>query len=215
MKRVTEWHEQMQDASREIADWREEGMQQTDEHGDTFECAEWSDDDATFSDEEARPLPELPSLPPPPDVPTHIQTLTTAVQAFIHHLQKIYPPLIKRRLKYFPAPTRTSSPTVWPSPAQCEAFDALMVKAEHIPGGVDDLAAALFRWGVDGEDGVTGCISTIKYKAKELAGVMVECWDAEGKGRGKQKEDKVGEWVRQWADMLEEWEFEGMDGKEE
>ena len=186
-----------------------------DDDDDIFEPVQWSDDDpddvdAANSDIEDSPFPTAPSVAIRPPVPAHIPRLTIAIQAFLQHLQKIYPPLIKRRLKRFPAPTRTSPPTAWPTPAQCEAFDALIEPAEVIPGVVDDLVGALYRWDIDGEEGVRSWVEIIKEEANQLAQAMEPDWGV-GEGAGKEQENKVGEWVRQWADMLEKWEFEGMD----
>ncbi|MCJ1361379.1 hypothetical protein MMC16_000478 [Acarospora aff. strigata] len=177
VQQAQEYKNLLQDAITELKDWREGGQATEPDFSDDFEDSGLEEDPLNF----AEAMPE--------DDPLLRAQVETAVKT-LQHVHLIYPPIIKRRLKRFPATPPTPTLHRQGKP-RLEVLDEVMGSLKLIPEEVDELAAACYQ---QNREDIKSQLASVRKLAVKTMEVLSLNWEDEP--------DEFTSWSKKWLDMM-------------
>jgi hypothetical protein len=195
------WRELLNDAIEELVDWIET-KPEADE--DDEELSNELKRTSIKDKEKASSVQGLNSRPSSPNSSTdslgfHLSPEIIPVAkhsiALLKHVQLLFPPIIKRRLKRFPDFKAQTEPNSIPPINQLQRLDKISQAGEKLSHYVDDVAGSLYE---NEEDEVQKYSTQLLETARTLIEDATLAWDG--------GDDEFTKWVPQWTKKLAELE---------
>lgn len=177
VQQAQEYRDLLQDAITELREWKEEGK------GMDPNCSGPDEDSASEED----PF-RMPSAIPEDDPILRAQV--EEVVKKLRHIDLIYPPIIKRRLKRLPL---VSSLTERSENTQLDVLDEVIGYLKLIPAEVDELAGFCYQ---QNHEEITSQLAKVcDLAAKTMARLSLN-WQAES--------DEFTKWSKRWLEMMDQ-----------
>jgi len=122
-----------------------------------------------------------------------LQPTTKKVIKALKLIALLYPPILKRRIRRFPAIDATTQQEAFPTEEQTDNFDFMLVECQSWPDTADEIAEVLY---MHDEDDVETVLKGLKGSARKCIGHVRMSWDG--------KEDEFTAWADKWLVKLDE-----------